>query len=170
MDLNFALFAFPGLVLLLGMSGAIISSKNIPRWYERLTKPRFNPPNWIFGPVWTVLYLMIGYSGYLIYAQDNGFAEKHTLAWGVYFTQLCLNYAWTPVFFGFKWLFTSVVVIVLMAMTISVNILLFFEIQTTAGLLLVPYLIWVSFATYLTISIWMLNGSKKMEETEVKYD
>ncbi len=164
---NLAFFAFPGLVLLFGLSGALISSKNIPTWYRMLEKPKLNPPNWIFGPVWTTLYLMIGYSGYLVWAQDRGF-EKHYNAWVIFFLQLILNYAWTPIFFGLHWLFSSLLVIVFMAITIFANIILFYTIQPTAGLLLVPYLVWVSFATYLTYSIWILNKDKMKAEGNAK--
>jgi benzodiazapine receptor len=153
-----AKLAFPGVTLLLGMAGGLLTGKAIPTWYNKLKKPALNPPNWIFGPVWTVLYLMIGYSGYLIWNQNKEFSENHKIAWFVYFLQLGLNYLWTPVFFGIKKLLLALFIISGLTISIFLNIYLFYEITPTAGLLLIPYLLWVSFASYLNYSIWKLNS------------
>ena len=159
-----AKFAFPGVILLLGMVGGILTSKAIPTWYNNLKKPKLNPPNWVFGPVWTVLYLMIGYSGYLIWNQNKEFSENHSLAWRVYFLQLGLNYMWTPIFFGFKKLLLSVIIIFGMAFSIVLNVLMFYSIQPIAGLMLIPYFLWVSYASYLNFSIWKLNNSDSIKD------
>lgn len=162
--MQIAQYGFPVAVLLLGMSGALISSKAIPNWYQKLKKPRLNPPNWIFGPVWTVLYLMIGYSGYLIWNKDKEFSLENKNAWLIYLTQLILNYSWTPVFFGLKKLFFALVIISGLVISIILNFIHFYYIEPVSGLLLLPYLAWVTFATYLNYSIWILNRDTQIEK------
>jgi tryptophan-rich sensory protein len=159
-----AMFAFPATVLTLGMLGGLISAKSIPGWYSKLIKPSFNPPNWVFGPAWTTLYIMIGVSGYLIWKEDASFTNKNSLAWIVYFTQLGLNYLWTPLLFGFKRLFLALVEIVLLLISIWVNIFVFYPINPTASYLLIPYLMWVSFATLINYKIWQLNKDQTHEK------
>ena len=152
-------FGFPLTTLILGMSGALISSKAIPTWYQNLKKPKLNPPNWIFGPVWTLLYLMIGYSAYLIWNKHKQFSLDHKYAWFVYIIQLVLNYSWTPVFFGLKKLYYALIIIIGLAASICLNSYLFYNIEPLAGILFIPYFAWVSFATYLNYSIWFLNSN-----------
>jgi len=157
---------FPLTSLIFGLVGGLITAKQIPNWYQKLIKPSFNPPNWIFGPAWTTLYIMIGISGYLVWKEKQSFSPEHSLAWTIYFAQLVFNYAWTPLFFYFHMLFVALIEIVIMDVLIWINIVLFYSINPTAGLLLIPYGCWVTFATCLNYSIWSLN--KNNAEMEAK--
>ena len=124
-------------------------------WYEALAKPSWNPPAWLFGPVWTVLYTLIGYAGYL--AWRSSIANQRYAAFSIYAIQLLLNALWTPLFFGYHSPGLALVNIVAQWVAIALNIAAFHRIKPAAGLLLVPYLLWVSFALVLNASIWILN-------------
>ncbi len=125
-------------------------------WYERLKQPSWQPPNRLFAPVWTVLYLMIAVAGWLIWRRA-GFAGAG-LPLAVYALQLILNAAWSPLFFGLHRPDLGLVDIVLVWMSIIATIVLFYPIHVVAALLLVPYLAWVSFATALNFAVWRLNS------------
>lgn len=156
------LFLFPICVLGFGMLGGIITSKRIPTWYKHLEKPKLNPPNWIFPPVWTTLYLMIGLSGYFAYTENGtGFSSDKTTAWICYFLQLILNFLWTPLFFGLTWMFVAGIEILFLLLFIFLNIVYFFKISAVSAALLIPYSLWVSFATYLNWALWFLNKKDK---------
>ncbi len=129
-------------------------------WYASLNKPRWNPPNWIFGPVWTILYIMMGTAAGLIHRRVPTVAGSET-ALIVFFVQLALNAAWTPIFFGLHSLGGALVVIVLMWFAIGGSIVAFLHVDRVAGLLLVPYLLWVTFATALNAELWRLNFDAK---------
>jgi tryptophan-rich sensory protein len=126
-------------------------------WYERLKKPSWRPPNRLFAPVWTVLYVMIAVSGWLVW-REFGFAGA-VLPLAVYALQLVLNAAWTPLFFGLHRPDLAFVDIVLVWLSIVATIALFLPLHVGAALLLVPYLAWVTFATALNFAIWRLNSS-----------
>lgn len=128
-------------------------------WYERLAKPSWRPPNRLFAPVWTALYLMMALAAWLVW-QAAGFAGAG-LALTVWFVQIALNLAWTPTFFGLHRPDLGLTVIVLLWIAIAVTIALFAAVSVPAALLLVPYLAWVSFATALNFAIWHLNGTGK---------
>lgn len=121
-------------------------------WYASLNKPSFNPPGWVFGPVWTVLYAMMGVSAWLVWRQGNG--VRPLAPW---LLQLSLNAAWTPVFFGLHRMDIALVIIIAMWLAILATILAFRKRSRPAALLLVPYLLWVSFATVLNAALWRLN-------------
>lgn len=126
-----------------------------PDYYAQLAKPDWAPPAWLFGPVWTVLYVLIGVAAWLV-ARHGGPGTGRPLAlWGV---QLALNAAWTPVFFGLRAPGLALIVIVVMWIAIAATSVAFFSRRPLAGALLLPYLAWVSFATMLTFEIWRLNG------------
>lgn len=153
---------FPLTVLTFGMLGGFITSKKIPTWYKYLVKPKFNPPNWIFGPVWTSLYLMIGFAGYCAYEEGgSGFSKEKVWGWIFYFSQLVLNFLWTPLFFGLNCLFISGIEILILDFCIIMNIYFFMEITLVGGYLLIPYCLWVTFASYLNWSIWYYNRKEK---------
>jgi benzodiazapine receptor len=158
-----AIVLFPLLVLIFGSLGAIFTVKKIPTWYKGLNKPKLNPPDWIFGPVWTILYIMIGFSGWVFWERKLNFEQDEIVFWFFYFFQLFLNFIWTPIFFGLNYLFISFLIIALLDISVLINIILFFLKSSLAGGLLIPYMLWVSFATYLNISIWYLNKDKKNE-------
>lgn len=147
------LIGFIALSELVGIVGSAFTASAIPNWYANLTKPFFNPPNWLFGPVWSVLYALIGISFYLIYESK----KKNKEAVKLFFIQLGLNFIWTPLFFGLKDLSLAFVTIIAMWYYIFLTIKAFAKINKTASYLLYPYLAWVSFATLLNLSIWILN-------------
>jgi tryptophan-rich sensory protein len=146
------LIAFVVICELVGIAGSVFTVKAIPNWYAKLRKPSFRPPNWVFGPVWTLLYAFMGWAAYLVYSQQ-GF--KTAL---IFFTiQLVLNAIWTPLFFGAKKLGWAFGEIVIMWIFILLSTIWFFGVSPLAGWLLLPYLAWVSFASALNFSIWQLN-------------
>ena len=124
-------------------------------WYKQLDKPRWRPPDWLFGPVWTVLYASIALSGWLVW-REAGIAGA-ALSLGVYAVQLLLNAAWTPIFFGLHRPGLALIEIMVLWAAILATIVLFEPISVAAALLLVPYLAWVSFASALNFSIWRRN-------------
>jgi len=129
---------------LVGILGTLFTIAAIPTWYATLNKPFFAPPSWIFGPAWTLLYLLMGISFYLI--------------WKVFFlTQLGLNFLWPPIFFGLKTPLLGFIVIVAMWVLIVMTMKKFYTLSAVAYYLLVPYLLWVSFAVVLNGAIVMLN-------------
>jgi tryptophan-rich sensory protein len=139
----------------LGSSGGLITINEIPGWYATLQKPSFNPPNWLFGPVWTALYIMMGVAFYLVWRNPPSAARGKALS--AFLVQFALNCAWTPVFFSLHQLGAALVVIVLMWLAILRTIFLFAPFSKTASWLMVPYISWVSFATLLNAAIWWLN-------------
>jgi tryptophan-rich sensory protein len=122
-------------------------------WYASLNKPEWNPPSWIFGPVWTALYLMMAIAGWLVWRSD-GWRRPLWL----YFTQLALNAAWTPVFFGAREIGWALAVILVLWMAILVTLLAFLRVSKAGGWLLAPYLAWVSFAAVLNFTLWRMNA------------
>lgn len=140
---------------LVGILGSIFTFSAIPNWYATLNKPFFAPPNWIFGPVWTLLYLLMGISFYLIWKQ--GLKKKQSEAAKYFFVQLALNFIWTPIFFGLKLPLLALCVIIAMWLAILMTIQKFFPLSNWAAYLLIPYLLWVSFASLLNGAIVLLN-------------
>jgi translocator protein len=144
------------MVEIIGILGSFSTMSSIPNWYAALTKPAFNPPSWIFGPVWTILYLMIGISFYLVWTSKIK-ASRKIYAYWIFWIQLLLNGIWTPVFFGMHNLLGGLVIITLLWISIILNMLAFYQISKTSAYLLVPYWLWVSFASALNFSLWWLN-------------
>jgi len=140
-----------------GFIGSIFTTSAIPTWYSSLEKPSFNPPNWVFGPVWTTLYTLMGISAYLVWRQGihNSQVKTALIIFGI---QLFLNAIWSPIFFGLRALFAALVVIGILWITILLTIFTFYKVSTIAALLLIPYILWVSFATVLNYSLWALNS------------
>jgi translocator protein len=135
--------------------GGLFTSMGMPDWYMALEKPAFNPPSWVFGPVWTALYAMMAVAAWLVW-REAGFrgARPAFVAYGV---QLALNLAWSGIFFGLREPGWALVEIVALWAAILATMVLFFRHSRPAGLLLVPYLAWVSFAAVLNGAIWRLN-------------
>ena len=139
-----------------GLVGSIFTSPAIPTWYAALEKPPFSPPNWLFAPAWVTLYLLMGVAAFLVWRQ--GFSKEGVKsALVIFLVQLVINALWSVVFFGLKSPIAGVAVIVFLWIAILVTILKFFRLSVVAGSLLIPYILWVSFATALNIAIWMLN-------------
>ncbi|MCB9801650.1 MAG: tryptophan-rich sensory protein [Pseudomonadales bacterium] len=141
---------------LVGILGSVFTVSSIPTWYATLNRPSFAPPNWIFGPVWTTLYLLMGVSFYLIWKQ--GWKKKNVRTAGNYFlAQLGLNFIWSPIFFGLRSPLIALLVIVAMWALIVITMKKFYPLSKLAFYLLVPYLLWVSFASVLNGAIVVLN-------------
>ena len=156
--LNVPRAAVATLVVFLGIAfiPALIGTALPPdAWYEALAKPSWNPAPWLFGPVWAVLYTLIGYAGYL--AWSSSVANQRYAAFSIYAIQLLLNALWTPLFFGYHSPRWALVSIIAQWLVIVLNIVAFYRIKPAAGLLLAPVLLWVTFALLLNTSIWMLN-------------
>jgi len=137
-----------------GAIGALFTINSIPTWYAYLNKPPFSPPNWLFGPVWLMLYLMMGISLYLNWISKKKEAKTNVR---IFFIHLFFNLIWTPIFFGAKNLLLAQYIIIIIWLFIVIMIVKFWKINKISSLLLIPYLLWVSFATVLNFSIWKLN-------------
>jgi len=142
--------------LLAGTIGSIATSPAIPTWYASLQKPFFSPPNWVFAPVWTLLYILMGVSAYLVWSR--GFGDKRVKpALAVFGVQLFLNVLWSILFFGMRSPFYAFAEIIFLWLAIALAIARFYGISKNAAYLLVPYLLWVSFASLLNFAVWQLN-------------
>ena len=146
------LFAFGGASFGAASAGAIFRPGE---WYRRLDKPRWRPPDWLFAPVWTLLYAMIASSGWLVW-REKGLADA-SVPLTAYAVQLVLNAAWTPIFFGLRRPGLAAIEIAILWASIVATIFFFYPVSPSAAGLLVPYLVWVSFAAALNISIWRRN-------------
>ena len=141
---------------LVGGIGSLITISAIPTWYATLAKPALNPPSWVFGPVWTTLYLLMGIAAFLVW--NKGWDRKDIRkALGVFLLQLVFNAAWSIIFFGLHSPFWAFMDIIAMWLAIVWTMMLFYRISKPAMWLLLPYILWVSFAAYLNYSILMLN-------------
>ena len=141
---------------LAGVVGSVFTVKSIPTWYAALQKPSFTPPNWLFGPAWITLYLLMAIAAFLVWRK--GLGERH-VQWALitFLVQLVLNALWSVVFFGLQSPLSGVIVIAGLWIVILFTTIRFFRIATWAGALLLPYILWVSFAAVLNASIWLLN-------------
>lgn len=142
------------LCLSAGFIGSFFTVTSIDSWYSLLNKPFFNPPNWLFGPVWTTLYLMMGISLYFIIINKSKNKKKAYYLFGI---QLILNSLWSILFFGFQSPLFAFIEIVILWAAIYYTIRLFHKISKPASYLLMPYLAWVSFAAILNFAIFLLN-------------
>lgn len=137
-------------------TGAVVSPGIAsPEWYNSLAKPGWNPPSWLFGPVWTALYTMMGFAAWLVWKTD-GFKNAQT-ALILFLIQLFLNGLWSQLFFNFHLIGWALFEIVLLLTAIIFTTILFFQKNSVSGWLMIPYIAWVGFATLLTASIWVLN-------------
>lgn len=142
--------------LIIGFLSSIVTQSSVNDWYLTLNKPSFNPPNWLFAPVWTILYILMGISAGLVWAK--GFHHKWVKTALYHFGfQLLLNALWSIVFFGLKSPFWALLVILGLLTMLLLTIKWFKVVSKLAALLLIPYLIWVCFATLLNYKIWELN-------------
>ena len=139
-----------------GLLGSVFTMSAIPLWYATLVRPSFAPPNWIFGPVWTALFAMMGVAAFLVWEQ-RGKRKGVRRALDVFGVQLALNVLWSVLFFGMQNPGAAFVEILALWFAILLTIVMFAKISRTAAWLLAPYLLWVSFATVLNYAFWMLN-------------
>lgn len=142
--------------LIIGFLGSIATMAEIPTWYAALSKPSWAPPNWLFGPVWTTLYVLMGISLYLVWREGLDRLDVR-FAILIFAVQLLLNLLWSIVFFSYHALFGSFILILILWISILANIIAFYVISKPAGILLVPYIVWVSIASYLNYSVYILN-------------
>jgi benzodiazapine receptor len=142
-------------VLAAGFAGSFFVSHS-SGWYEALKKPVFTPPAWVFGPVWTVLYLLMGIALFLVWRKGVSSAAGKT-AIAAFILQMVLNVIWTPIFFGLKLPLIAFGDIVMLWLAVITTILSFWKVSRPAAILLLPYIIWVSFAAILNVSFCLLN-------------
>lgn len=143
------------LPLSIGAIAGIFTAKAIPEWYATLNQPSFNPPNWIFGPVWTTLYIIMGISFFMIWKLESGKQRNQAIA--IFLVQLLLNFSWSFFFFYFNTILLALIVIVILWSTIVLMLTRFYKLKPLAAYLNIPYLLWVSFATVLNVAYFFLN-------------
>lgn len=146
-----------GLCLGAGILGSFFTISAIPNWYVTLNKPSFSPPNYLFAPVWTILYILMGISLYLVWKKKNPSTSLRTGVPAVFWIQLILNASWSIIFFGMRNPALALVDIIVLWIVILLTIKSFYKINKFAGQLLFPYLVWVSFASILNLAIILLN-------------
>jgi tryptophan-rich sensory protein len=148
---------FLSVVLPVGIGGiaGLFTAEAVPGWYSTLNQPSFNPPNWIFGPVWTTLYLLMGISLFLVWKEN--YSHERNIAIVVFLIQLTLNFAWSLIFFHFKMIGLALVEIILLWISILSMLFIFYRIKPVAAYINIPYLLWVAFATMLNASYYILN-------------
>jgi len=150
------LFFFISLCLIFGNGlGGYFTFISVETWYQTLNKPSFNPPDWIFGPVWTTLYILMGISVWLVWKREP--SADRTIGIRIFWVQLFFNILWTYIFFGIQKIGLSFFEIIFLIFLIFSNVIYFLKIDKIAGYLLIPYLIWVLYASVLTYNIWILN-------------
>lgn len=142
--------------LFAGFIGSYFTMPAIPTWYAALQKPSFAPPNWVFFPVWTSLFIMMGISLFLVW-QKGWENQKVKIAIYIFAGQLVLNALWSVAFFGLRSPIAGLIEIIILWIAIVATILSFMKISRTAAYLLIPYILWVSFAAFVNFSIWGLN-------------
>ncbi|OGS23214.1 MAG: TspO protein [Elusimicrobia bacterium RIFOXYA2_FULL_39_19] len=150
------LLIFLGIAYFAEFVGSAITIPMIDTWYVTLNKPMFNPPSWVFAPTWTLLYSLMGIASYLVWQKDINRKLVRT-ALLIFYIQLALNVLWSFLFFGMLSLNYAFVEILILWIFILITIIYFLRISGLAGVLLIPYLIWVSYAALLNYSFWMLN-------------
>ncbi|MFC3477787.1 TspO/MBR family protein [Halobacterium litoreum] len=138
-----------------GAAPALVTATGAGTWYESLARPALAPPNWVFGPVWTLLFTLLGVAAYLVLRDGTG--RKRAVAFGLFLAQYVLNVSWTLVFFGGENIEGGLAVIAALLALIAATLAAFYRVRGVAGYLLVPYLAWVSFAAYLNYAFWTLN-------------
>jgi tryptophan-rich sensory protein len=141
--------------LAVGSISGIVTAQSVSTWYASLNRPSFAPPNWLFGPVWTSLYILLGISFFIIWKQNSSKERNRAIA--VFLLQMFLNFGWTFCFFYFKIIGLALVEIIFLWITIVTMLFLFYKIKPVAAYLNFPYLFWVSFATVLTADYYFLN-------------
>ena len=142
--------------LLIGFLGSLVTTPSVSTWFSTVNKPSFSPPNWLFAPVWTILFILMGISAYLVW--NKGLKKKAVKeALLIFVFQLVLNFLWSLFFFGLHQPFLASLEIIVLWVAILLTILKFRKISAAAGYLLLPYIAWVTFASFLNFTIARLN-------------
>jgi translocator protein len=144
------------LPLAVGGLGSVLTVASVKTWYLTINKPAFNPPNYLFGPVWTTLFILMGIASYLVWQKRKTISNYPTVV-GVYILQLLLNLTWSFLFFYSQQIGLALAEIVILLAVIITNAILFGKVNKVAGWLFLPYILWVSFATFLNYSIYIIN-------------
>jgi len=156
---KFQFFPF-ALCLLISLSagaiGGLFTKESVGTWYKTINKPTFTPPDWLFSPVWISLFILMGMASYLVWRRRK-MVSGYAWAVVIYYLQLVLNIMWSFLFFYQRQIGAAVIEIGVLLVTIIVNAFIFYRVSKVAGLLYIPYIIWVGFASYLTYSIFILN-------------
>jgi benzodiazapine receptor len=142
---------------LAGIIGSVFTASSVSTWYAALRKPSFTPPGWVFGPVWISLYALMGVAAYLVWRSGLSHREVR-IALTLFVAQLVLNALWSAMFFGLRSPLAGFIDISVLWVLIVLTIFYFLKVSTTAGVLLVPYIVWVTFAGVLNYSIWAMNS------------
>ena len=148
------LIVFLAVCLGVGGLGSVPTARSVRDWYPALRKPAGTPPTWVFGPVWTALYVLMAISAWLVWLQ-YGWGARAALS--IFVAQLALNFAWSGIFFGARLLGPALAEIVILWLAILFTIFIFYRLSAVAAYLLVPYFLWVTYASYLNCGIWLLN-------------
>lgn len=143
------------LTLAVGAIAGLFTSKAIPGWYASLNQPSFNPPNWIFGPVWTLLYILLGISFFFIWKQEA--SKQRSMAIFAFFVQLLLNFVWSFLFFYFNIIGLALVEIILLWISIAYMLFMFYKVKPLATYINIPYMLWVTYASILNAAYFSLN-------------
>lgn len=151
-----ALVVFVAICFSAGFIGSFFTAASLSDWYASLNKPLFNPPNWVFAPVWSTLYLLIGISGWLVWRRRG--ENRVALVLSLFSLQLLLNAFWSVIFFGLREPGWAALEIVLLWAAIALYAVAAWRVSKAASLLMLPYLAWVGFAAVLNFSIWLLNS------------
>lgn len=149
------LLAFLVICLAISVAGGAATASSVGTWYQTLQKPSFNPPNWLFAPVWTALYIMMAVAGWRVWRAHGLRGARAAMA--LFAVQLALNLAWSFLFFGYRMIGAALIEIILLLMAILVTTVLFWKRDRLAGMLFIPYAGWVAFATILNFALWRLN-------------
>ena len=149
------LFGFIILCLAVSAVGGAITATSVDTWYQALEKPPFNPPDWVFAPVWTALYILMGIAAWRVWRLRSFVNSGKALS--TFAVQLGLNLAWSFLFFGLQRIDLALGEIFILLIAIIANTIMFLRIDRLAGLMFVPYVVWVTYATILNISLWLLN-------------
>jgi tryptophan-rich sensory protein len=150
------LIGFLALCLVVGLSAAGVTVRNVATWYHTLNRPPFSPPDWIFGPVWTALYIMMAVAAWLVWRRPDAALRSQT-ALTFWAGQLALNASWPPIFFGLHLTGLALAVVLALLAAVSVTALKFWRLNRNAGRLMLPYIAWGLYATYLNAGFWWLN-------------
>lgn len=151
----FKLFALIVLCQIIGASGSLFTIPNIPTWYAFINKPFFSPPNWLFAPVWTIIFLLMGVSLFLVLETKK--SDQKNLAIVLFTIQFFFNVLWSFLFFGLRSPLLGLIGVIILWFSIVATILGFYKVSKKSAYLLLPYILWVSFATILNLAILLMN-------------
>lgn len=143
-------------VLIASTLGGLLTAASVTNWYPNINKTALTPPSWLFGPVWSVLFIMMAIALYLAWSGRNKQKTRHKAAY-LFFGQLAANVAWSGIFFGLQQIGLAFIEIIFLLILITYTLLAFYRLNKTAGWLMMPYFLWVCFAATLNFSLWLAN-------------